>query len=791
MGWYEDNAERLKTEAEYYEKLPQSQIGAALKSGGYGWLAGMGDIATALGAPTEDWTRRMAEEQGFFQQHAPGATSFEQLMTPEGKLSDYLTWLAGSSAPYMAEFALGAGAGSLATKGARAAARASMDLPAIQAARQATSRAALGGGVAASYPSAVGDILGNQREAAGEYDLGSALAGGVPYAALNAVGGEAAILKAILGSEVRNAGLKNLAKHVAVGALTTGLKEGASETGQEVINQTFGRMAVDPNATLTSGDALNRYFESFVGGAFLGGAMGGGAKVFSKTMEPTPEAIAARAAATDESKLDRAIQTTQEGVAGAQYDESLKAQQKVAEDYDKQWSDFADELAKMQKQKPAETEAAPAPEAPVQDPTMAFMTGVLESLRDTGLKGKTLTNAANHAATFVSLSPEQQWQFLQDLEDPTKAKNARETLVNDTAATAILNTLPRHPTFSGPINELLTIQGEMAAQRRQKEQAQRDEAALATAVAAKDAEVARRELARREAEAQLERDRLAAEIGPPDLGTTLPAAPNELDAAAMGIRERREAAPVVTEAAPVVAKPTPPAPAFSLYQGSKVPGKVEAERKAEERRQAFRERYDTYIRMKSVGMVDEANRLNDETLDLFTPAELTKFSDEIKTEFADRIQLGQQGYFDFATKKRQPAKGKPVAQLKEKKNADVTPATPDQTVQQAVTEEIADADERQDATEEKDALLTQETAIQQEAAPVTEEVPAAKGVVEESPSEEADRDNPIWEDVGYNAQVWDEEKGKFVREPMTAREAMDSVEEDISALKQFLACLKG
>jgi hypothetical protein len=45
--------------------------------------------------------------------------------------------------------------------------------------------------------------------------------------------------------------------------------------GQEGINQYFGRMAVNPNETLFNEAAQKRYADSFVGGAALGGAMGG------------------------------------------------------------------------------------------------------------------------------------------------------------------------------------------------------------------------------------------------------------------------------------------------------------------------------------------------------------------------------------------------------------------------------------------------------------------------------------------------------------------------------------
>lgn len=127
------------------------------------------------------------------------------------------------------------------------------------------------GAVAASYPSAVGDILSNQREAGGER-LGAALAGGVPYAALNAVGLEGQLAR---GLRPLVQGEGSALRRLAVGVPASSIGEGASETGQELINQYAGRMAVDPNETLFNPEANKRYIDSFVGGAALGGLVGG------------------------------------------------------------------------------------------------------------------------------------------------------------------------------------------------------------------------------------------------------------------------------------------------------------------------------------------------------------------------------------------------------------------------------------------------------------------------------------------------------------------------------------
>jgi hypothetical protein len=142
-----------------------------------------------------------------------------------------------------------------------------------------TARAALAGGTAASYPSAVGDVLSNQREQSGETRGGVAAALAVPYAALNAVGVEGALMKGTAFKNTvnlldRGTGLTGAAARTAATATGVGLKEGASETGQEMLNQ-VGRMSVDPNEAFLSDAAQERFKESFIGGATLGGLAGG------------------------------------------------------------------------------------------------------------------------------------------------------------------------------------------------------------------------------------------------------------------------------------------------------------------------------------------------------------------------------------------------------------------------------------------------------------------------------------------------------------------------------------
>jgi hypothetical protein len=137
----------------------------------------------------------------------------------------------------------------------------------------------IGLAAAANYPSAVGDILQNQREEAGQTNAGVAGLLGVPYAAADLVGLDAALAS----GKMMRTGIKRLDEMRGFGgaAARTGANvamnapiEGASETFQELVNQA-GRIAVNPNQTFFNPEANERYLESFVGGAALGGAASG------------------------------------------------------------------------------------------------------------------------------------------------------------------------------------------------------------------------------------------------------------------------------------------------------------------------------------------------------------------------------------------------------------------------------------------------------------------------------------------------------------------------------------
>jgi hypothetical protein len=137
----------------------------------------------------------------------------------------------------------------------------------------------IGLAAAANYPAGLGDILQNQREEAGQTNFGVAGLLAVPYAAADMVGLDAALAS----GKMMRTGIKRLDEMRGFGgaAARTGANvalnapiEGASETFQELVNQT-GRMAVNPRQTLFNPEANERYLESFVGGAALGGAASG------------------------------------------------------------------------------------------------------------------------------------------------------------------------------------------------------------------------------------------------------------------------------------------------------------------------------------------------------------------------------------------------------------------------------------------------------------------------------------------------------------------------------------
>jgi len=246
-------------------------------------LYGLGEAVTGAdffrrGRQANEFESNVALERA----RAQGAIgSFEEVQG----LSDipsYLGGLAIGSAPYAIE-ALGGGLAArglmTGTRAALGAATAGGDAAAAAQATRALRAGQTAGGVVAAYPSAVGGILQAQREQAGEADLSSAAALGVPFAALNALGIEGALarqqmLRSGIGALDNLQGIRGGLARAGASGVRTGLTESGTETLQEMATQ-FGRMAVDSDEAFLSDAALGRYKESAIGGAFLGGAAGG------------------------------------------------------------------------------------------------------------------------------------------------------------------------------------------------------------------------------------------------------------------------------------------------------------------------------------------------------------------------------------------------------------------------------------------------------------------------------------------------------------------------------------
>jgi hypothetical protein len=275
------------------------EISAAIDS----YQANLWSIPAAMGseyALNAMLENKSAAEQQWADSGAP--QSFSEMEFGKN-FGQYFAHMAIQSAPYMLEFiASGFGVGSLA-KGALAnTAKGVAEKAAIEAAKQGATKEAAkkagevaakefmgtvytASGVAGSYPSAVGDVLSNQYEQSGKFNLPAAAALGVPYAALNAAGAEGMLTRGLARGLPKTSltakGAAGFAGRAALTGAEAGLMEGSTETGQEVMNQ-LGRMAVDPDAKIDDKRALEAYKESFIAGGLLGGVPGAVAGGFRK-----------------------------------------------------------------------------------------------------------------------------------------------------------------------------------------------------------------------------------------------------------------------------------------------------------------------------------------------------------------------------------------------------------------------------------------------------------------------------------------------------------------------------
>jgi len=311
----------------------KKEWGSSIRNYGAGFAA----IGAAAGSDTAlDKFKQLSGDADLLSRHSSAPDQFKDVEFGTNFLP-YVRKLGIGSVPYIAEaMVTGLGLGSLFKGGGVAAAKtfaegaikkeatnllanSALRMTEAQALVQAAntvgkSLARSGGMVAGTYPSSVGDILGNQYDQTsqnggeGKFDLGSAAALGVPYAGLNLAGMEGlASGGRFLGSQAGKSTLKAGARGaLGFGEVLAG--EAFNESGQEVMNQA-GRVAVDPNASMTSDDALNRYKESAIGGAILG-AVGGAAHGAHMAIAPTaltPTELLQRVSA-NESRWDAGVQ---------------------------------------------------------------------------------------------------------------------------------------------------------------------------------------------------------------------------------------------------------------------------------------------------------------------------------------------------------------------------------------------------------------------------------------------------------------------------------------------------
>ena len=296
-------------------ETPKSDAGAEFKSGMAGWAKGLAAIPTALGIGDGATYRRLGEREEFLGRMSSAPSEFKDVTVGENA-GAYLRRLALGSAPYAAEFAVGALTGGLTSGAKMAGERAAIaaveggaetalkrsvvteaekrigegmarDVAYRTAAEDVTRNfAANRGGLIAAYPSAAGDVLNNQYEQNGKFDPLSAFALAVPYDALNLVGVEGMATRAMTRGLPR-VGLDNFVARGAVGGGLAAGAEAVGEGGQQALTE-MGRAVVDPNYRF-DGTAQGRIRESMIGGAALGFMPGSVGGAFARGPQPVSD----------------------------------------------------------------------------------------------------------------------------------------------------------------------------------------------------------------------------------------------------------------------------------------------------------------------------------------------------------------------------------------------------------------------------------------------------------------------------------------------------------------------
>lgn len=283
-------------------KMPKSDMGKEWEAAKSNYAAGMQHIGGALGSSTmKDWAEQNEARAKLMQSQSNVPHSYKDVEfgDKDKGVLNYLGGLAIGSAPFIAEQAaftagdvltggaltpihatrLGmrvAESGIAAKSIARSVAEGGSEAAAKDAIAKGVARTATGAAV--TYPSSLGQVLSNQHEQTGDYNLPAAAGLAVPYSLLNQVGIEGAIARR--GFSAPN--IQNRVLRASATGVMTGVGETIGETGQ-AFTENLAKKSVDGTYDLTGEDALNNLKESAVGGFALGKAFGTAGGLISKS----------------------------------------------------------------------------------------------------------------------------------------------------------------------------------------------------------------------------------------------------------------------------------------------------------------------------------------------------------------------------------------------------------------------------------------------------------------------------------------------------------------------------
>lgn len=200
--------------------------------------------------------------------HEQGAVDDYRQIQTSADLGKYMGGLALGTLPYMGEIALGAMTGGT-----------TMGLRATATALQIT-RARMGAGFVAGYPSGVGNLALAQHEQGSGPNAWASFGLGVPFSAANLFGveGMAARLSLARNSIARLDGIsgaKGAASRATATTAVMGFSEMSTEIGQTFIER-YGQLQADISQNFFSQDFKHELPNVMVGAALLGGTMGGG-----------------------------------------------------------------------------------------------------------------------------------------------------------------------------------------------------------------------------------------------------------------------------------------------------------------------------------------------------------------------------------------------------------------------------------------------------------------------------------------------------------------------------------